>query len=73
MQIVASDPVNDEKYKDWVLVPYVQIFIDAVGPIFMDENTRRYGDHLLDIFHEGEYIHHIDWPARSPDMDPRMH
>ncbi|GBL93447.1 hypothetical protein AVEN_59656-1 [Araneus ventricosus] len=50
-------------------------FRGAVGPefILLDDNARPHGALLVDEFLESEDIHRMDWPARSPDLNPIEH
>ncbi|KFM71121.1 Transposable element Tc3 transposase, partial [Stegodyphus mimosarum] len=63
------------KYRDEVLVPYVRLFRGAVGPKFIlqDDNARPHRALLVDEFLESEDIRGMDWPARSPDLNPIEH
>ncbi|GBM69165.1 hypothetical protein AVEN_91749-1 [Araneus ventricosus] len=67
--------VTDVRYRDEILEPYVRLFRDAVGPEFIlkDDNARPYRALLVDEFLESEDIRRMDWPARSPDLNPIEH
>lgn len=39
----------------------------------MNDNASAHLANLEDEFLEGEDIYHMDWPARSPDMNPIEH
>ncbi|GBN31114.1 hypothetical protein AVEN_193846-1, partial [Araneus ventricosus] len=47
----------------------------AVGPefILMDDNARPHSALLVDEFLESEDIRRMDWPVRSPDLNPMEH
>ncbi|GBM10042.1 hypothetical protein AVEN_24023-1 [Araneus ventricosus] len=47
----------------------------AVGPefILMDDNARPHRALLVNEFLESEDIRRMDWPARSPDLNPIEH
>ncbi|GBN48425.1 hypothetical protein AVEN_84470-1 [Araneus ventricosus] len=47
----------------------------AVGPefILIDDNVRPHRTLLVDEFLESEDIRRMDWPARSPDLNPIEH
>ena len=59
-------------YRDEVLKPYARLFRGVVGPEFnlMDDNTRPQRALLVDEFLESEDIYRMDWPSRSPDLNP---
>ncbi|GFW06738.1 transposable element Tcb2 transposase [Trichonephila clavipes] len=67
--------VNGNRYCNEILLPYVRLFRGAMGLqfLFMDDNApchRTVGaEHLL----ESENIERMDWPARSPDLNPIEH
>ncbi|GBN32058.1 hypothetical protein AVEN_97331-1 [Araneus ventricosus] len=44
----------------------------SIGPefILMDDNVRPHTALLVDEFLESEDIRRMDWPARSPDLNP---
>ncbi|GBM97616.1 hypothetical protein AVEN_165874-1 [Araneus ventricosus] len=67
--------VTGVRYRDEILEPYVHLFRGAVGPEFIsvDDNARPHGALLVDEFLESEDIRRMDWPARSPDLNPIQH
>lgn len=75
LHVFAGGTVTAQRYRDEVLEPYVRLFRGAAGPhfIFMDDNARPHRAHLVDEFLEREDIHRMDWPARSPDINPIEH
>ncbi|GBN69292.1 hypothetical protein AVEN_35980-1 [Araneus ventricosus] len=62
-------------YRDEILEPYVRLFRGAVGPefILMDDNARPHRALLVHEFLESEDIRRMEWPARSPDLNPIEH
>lgn len=64
--------INALRYRDEILRPYVRLFRGAVGPdfLFMDDNARPHRALLVGEFLESEDINRMEWPARSPDMNP---
>ncbi|GBO36068.1 hypothetical protein AVEN_187631-1 [Araneus ventricosus] len=67
--------VTGVRYRDEILEPYVRLFRGAVGPefILMDDNAGLHRTLLVDEFLESEDIRRMDWPARSPDLNPIEH
>ncbi|GBM95886.1 hypothetical protein AVEN_211258-1, partial [Araneus ventricosus] len=61
--------------RDEILEPYVRLCRGAVGPefILMDDNSRPHRALLVDEFLESEDNRRMDWPARSPDLNPIEH
>ncbi|GFU88982.1 transposable element Tcb2 transposase [Trichonephila clavipes] len=67
--------VTAQRYRDYVLEPYVLVFRGAVGPdfIFMDDNAPCQRVVLIDDFLETENIQCMSWPVNSPDLNPIKH
>lgn len=63
------------RYREEILEPYVRLFRGAVGPGFllMDDNARPHRAQVVDDYLESEDIRRMDWPARSPDLNPIEH
>ncbi|GBM75032.1 Transposable element Tcb2 transposase [Araneus ventricosus] len=64
--------VTGVRYRDEILEPYVRLFRGAVGSefILMDDNARPHRALLVDEFLDSEDICRMDWPARSPNLNP---
>ncbi|GBM23009.1 Transposable element Tc1 transposase [Araneus ventricosus] len=75
LHVFERGTVTGIRYSDEILEPYVRLFRGAVGPefILMDDNARAHGALLVDEFLESEDIRRMDWPARSPDLNPIEH
>lgn len=75
LHVFDGGSVTGVRYREEVLEPYVRLFRGAVGPDFllMDDNARPHRALLVDEFLESEDIRRIDWPARSPDLNPIEH
>lgn len=75
LHIFAGGTVNAQRYREEILEPHVRLFRGAVGPefIFMDDNARPHRSQLVDEFLQEEDIQRMEWPARSPDMNPIEH
>ncbi|GFT09812.1 transposable element Tcb2 transposase [Trichonephila clavipes] len=75
LHIFDAGSVNGTRYCNEILFPYVRLFRGAMGLqfLFMDDNAPCHrtvaAEHLL----ESEDIERMDWPARSPDLNPIEH
>ncbi|GFX41253.1 transposable element Tc1 transposase [Trichonephila clavipes] len=75
LHIFDAGSVNGTRYCNKILLPYVRLFRGAMVLqfLFMDENAPCHrtvaAEHLL----ESEDIERMDWPARSPDLNPIEH
>ncbi|GFY34364.1 transposable element Tc1 transposase [Trichonephila clavipes] len=71
----GTGSVNGTRYCNEILLPYVGLFRGAMGLqfLFKDDNVPCHrtvaAEHLL----ESEDIERMDWPARSPDLNPIEH
>ncbi|KAI3364521.1 hypothetical protein L3Q82_011304, partial [Scortum barcoo] len=59
-------------YRDEILRPLVRPYAGAVGPGFllMQDNARPHVAGVCQQFLQDEGIDAMDWPARSPDLNP---
>ncbi|GBN58365.1 Transposable element Tc1 transposase [Araneus ventricosus] len=75
LHVFERGTVTGVRYRDVILEPYVRLFRGAVGLefILMDDNARPHRALLVDEFLESEDIRRMDWPARSPDLNPIEH
>ncbi|GFY16170.1 transposable element Tcb2 transposase [Trichonephila clavipes] len=75
LHIFDAGSVNGTRYCNEILLPYEPLFRGAMGLqfLFIDDNApcprTVAAEHLL----ESEDIERMDWPARSPDLNPIEH
>ncbi|GFU86598.1 transposable element Tcb2 transposase [Trichonephila clavipes] len=75
LHIFDAGSVNGTRYCNEILLSYVRLYRGAMGLqfLFMDDNAPCHrtvaAEHLL----ESEDIERMDWPARSPDLNPIEH
>ncbi|GFU81039.1 transposable element Tcb2 transposase [Trichonephila clavipes] len=57
------------------LLPYVRLFRGAMGQqfLFMDDNAPCHCTVAAEQLLDSEDIERMDWPARSPDLNPIEH
>lgn len=62
-------------YRDTILRPLVLPALQAVGPgaQFQDDNAPCHRAAVVNRFLEEQQVTRMDWPARSPDMNPIEH
>ncbi|GFT59902.1 transposable element Tcb1 transposase [Trichonephila clavipes] len=62
-------------YWDVILEQHVRLFRGAMGAefLFMDENARPHRANIVDECLQSEDITRMDWPAHSPDLNPKEH
>uniref|UniRef100_A0A803J6K9 Tc1-like transposase DDE domain-containing protein n=1 Tax=Xenopus tropicalis TaxID=8364 RepID=A0A803J6K9_XENTR len=63
------------RYRDEILRPLVRPYAGAVGPGFllMQDNARPHVAGVCQQFLQDEGIDAMDWPTRSPDLNPTDH
>ncbi|GFX76019.1 transposable element Tcb2 transposase [Trichonephila clavipes] len=75
LHIFDAGSVNGTRYCNEILLPYVRFFRGAMGLqfLFMDDNTPCHHTVAAKQLLESEDIERMDWPARSPDLNPIEH
>ncbi|KAI4882748.1 hypothetical protein NFI96_008749 [Prochilodus magdalenae] len=73
--IPAGGSLTAIRYRDEILRPLVRPYAGAVGPGFllMQDNARPHVAGVCQQFLQDEGIEAMDWPARSPDLNPIEH
>ncbi|GFX91224.1 transposable element Tcb2 transposase [Trichonephila clavipes] len=72
LPIFDAGSVNGTRYCNEILLPYVRLFRDAMGLqfLFMNDNAPCHRTVAAEQLLESEDIERMDWPARSPDLNP---
>ncbi|GFV75597.1 transposable element Tcb2 transposase [Trichonephila clavipes] len=75
LHIFDAGSVNGTRYCTEILLPYVRLFRGAMGLqfLFMDNNAPCHRTVAAEQLLESEDIERMDWPARSPDLNPIEH
>ncbi|GFW05398.1 transposable element Tcb2 transposase [Trichonephila clavipes] len=75
LHIFDAGSVNGTRYCNEILLPYVRLFRGAMGLqfLFMDDNAPCHRTVAVEQLLESEDIERMDWPARSPDLNPIEH
>ncbi|GFT08889.1 transposable element Tcb1 transposase [Trichonephila clavipes] len=75
LYIFDAGSVNRTRYCNEILLPYVRLFRGAMGLqfLFMDDNAPCHRTVAAEQLLESEAIERMDWPARSPDLNPIEH
>ncbi|GFT30196.1 transposable element Tcb2 transposase [Trichonephila clavipes] len=75
LHIFNAGSVNGTRYCNEILLPYVRLFRGAMGLqfLFMDDNAPCHRTVAAEQLLESEDIERMDWPARSPDLNPIEH
>ncbi|GFU68415.1 transposable element Tcb2 transposase [Trichonephila clavipes] len=60
---------------DEILDPYVRPYAAAIGNdfILMDDNARPHRARIVEEYLEDHGLERMEWPARSPDLNPIEH
>ncbi|GFV58078.1 transposable element Tcb2 transposase [Trichonephila clavipes] len=75
LHIFDAGSVNGTRYCNEILLPYVRLFRGAMGLqfLFMDDNAPCHHTVAAEQLLESEDIERMDWPVRSPDLNPIEH
>ncbi|GFV79950.1 transposable element Tcb2 transposase [Trichonephila clavipes] len=75
LHIFDAGSVNGTRYCNEILLSYVRLFRGAMGLqfLFMDDNAPCHRTVAVKQLLESEDIERMDWPARSPDLNPIEH
>ncbi|GFW60106.1 transposable element Tcb2 transposase [Trichonephila clavipes] len=75
LHIFDSGSVNGTRYCNEILLPCVRLFRGAMGLqfLFMDGNAPCHRTVAAEQLLENEDIERMNWPARSPDLNPIEH
>ncbi|UYV83652.1 hypothetical protein LAZ67_23001896 [Cordylochernes scorpioides] len=75
LHIFSGGTLTAQRYRDEILEPYLRPYRDQIGHnlIFMDDNARPNRARLVNEYLQSENIRRMDWPARSPDLNPIEH
>ncbi|GFT30049.1 transposable element Tcb2 transposase [Trichonephila clavipes] len=75
LHIFDAGSINGTRYCNEILLPYVRLFRGAMGLqfLFMEDNAPCHRTVAAEQLLESEDIERMDWPARSPDVNPIEH
>ena len=75
LYVVPGGAMTGVRYRDEVIEPFVVPFAANAGEnfIFMDDNARPHRARVVTQCLEAHGIEHMDWPAKSPDLNPIEH
>ena len=71
LDVLARGSLTAIRYRDEILRPLVRPYAGAVGPGFLLMQDNALG--VCQQFLQEEGIDTMDWPARSPDLNPIEH
>lgn len=72
---VENGSLNAQRYITELLIPHAQPALAVTGSdaVFMDDNARAHRAGDVDAYLSEVGIRRLDWPARSPDLNPIEH
>ena len=73
--VIGNGTLTALRYVNEILDVYVHPYAGAVGEnfILMDDNARAHRARITDQYLEQATIVRMEWPARSPDLNPIEH
>ncbi|GFW46788.1 transposable element Tcb2 transposase [Trichonephila clavipes] len=75
LHVFHGGTVTGLRYRDEILDPYVHPYAAAIGNgfILMDDNARPHRARIVEEYLEDHGLERMEWPARSPDLNPIEH
>ncbi|GFS48727.1 transposable element Tc3 transposase [Trichonephila clavipes] len=75
LHVFHGGTVTGLRYRDEILDPYVRPYAAAIGNdfILMDDNARPDRGGIVEEYLEDHGLERMEWPARSPDLNPIEH
>ncbi|GFV98496.1 transposable element Tcb2 transposase [Trichonephila clavipes] len=75
LHVFHGGTVTGLRYRDEILDPYVRPYAAAIGNdfILMDDNARPHRARIVEEYREDHGLERMEWPARSPDLNPIEH
>ena len=75
LYVIQNGALTGVRYTHEIIDVYVRPFAGAVGDNFvlMDDNARPHRARVVNDYLEDEGIERLDWPSRSPDLNPIEH
>ena len=75
LHVIDNGMLMALRYVNEILDVYVRPYAGAVGEnfILMDDNARAHRARITDQYLEQTTIVRMEWPGRSPDLNPIMH
>ncbi|GFT68210.1 transposable element Tc3 transposase [Trichonephila clavipes] len=75
LHVFHGGTVTGLRYRDEILDPYVRPYAAAIGNDFllMDDNARPHRARIVEEYLEDHGLERMEWPARSPDLNPIEH
>ena len=70
--VLHRGTLTTQRCRDDILDVHVRPYAGAIGDpfILMDDNAHPHTAHAIQEYLEREGIESLDWPARSPDLNP---
>ncbi|GFV41293.1 transposable element Tcb2 transposase [Trichonephila clavipes] len=75
LHVFHGGTVTGLRYRDEILDPYVRPYAADIGNdfILMDDNARPHRARIVEEYLEDHGLERMEWPARSPDLNPIEH
>jgi transposase len=75
LYVIRHGSLDGIRYRDEILAPIVRLYAGAIGDdfILMDDNARPHRARIVNEYLQQETIERMDWPAKSPGLNPIEH
>ena len=74
--VLINGALTSRRYRDEILESHIRPLTAAADPgdfIYVDDNARPHRGGLIDEYLEENDIERMEWPAKSPDLNPIEH
>ena len=75
LYVIRNGSLTGIRYRDEILAPIVRLYAGANDDdfILMDDNATPHRARIVNEYLQQETIERMDWPAKSPDLNPIEH
>jgi hypothetical protein len=75
LYVIRNGSLTGIRYRDEILAPIVRFYAGANREdfILMDDNDTPHRARIVNEYLKQETIEHMDWPAKSSDLNPIEH
>ena len=75
LNVIQDGPLTAARYRDEILHSFVRAYAwaDEQSFVLIDDNARSHRGRVVQRYFEEQGVERMDWPERSPDLNPIEH